>query len=397
MMTKSTILLSSTLLWAAVAFCQTPITINAADMPVPTIDYNIDEITATLPPQPTFGSNQNWDYSSYVGNSISSFSYLAETDPFFTNAGIDVYFTGLKKLNASVGYDIAHEMDFNANKIEYKGLYVYPQSYTLEAFTGNIMDKIEFSEQKIIYPNGRTTIQFPFTANSSWHSTTSRIVVNFKLSVASAGLNATPGQQVFRYTENDSVVGWGKLRVHTAGGSSIPYDVLMLKVESYATDSMYLGGAPAPTSLLNAFGITQGQKSDSRYAYNFHRKGSWFYLMRRYYGADNTYTNLNGSWISTDNITVDVEDSFSYSTLFYPNPTNGNELNIQITGKNTLCSQYKVIDMMGRTVETGKPFATNMNDLKVQFNENLANGTYFLQLLDNENQSVLMEKFELLR
>lgn len=397
MTTKSSIFLSSVLLWATAVFSQTPITINAVDMPVPVASYNVNEITNSLPPQPVLGNNQNWDYSGYAGTSPSTVDYPAETDPFFSNAGVDIYFTGLKELNTNSGYDIAHEIDFNTSKIEYKGLYIFPQALSLQAFTGNPNDEIVFAEQKIIFPESRTTIQFPFTANDSWNTTTSRISVNFNLSVASAGLNAAPGQHVFRYTEKDSVAGWGKLRVYTASGASSPYDVLLVKVESYSIDSLYLGGSPAPATLLNAFGITQGQKNDSRHAYNFYRKGSWLYLMRRFYGTDNTYTNLTGSWVSTDNISVNMDETHTYSTLLYPNPANSNELNIQILGKGTPCEQYKVIDMMGRIVQTGQPSSISLNDLKVHLNENLVNGTYFLQITDNENQSVLMEKFELSR
>lgn len=395
---KSTFLLFGSLFLSWATFSQTPITINAADMPVPTADLNILEITNTNPPAASLGNNQNWDYGSYVGSSPSSVSYAPETLPFFTNAGVDVYIDGAKALTGVTGYDISHKIDFNATGIYYKGLYVYEQNIPLEGFTGNSGDSIKFPAQAILYTTPRTIMQFPCTANSAWHSKTSRSVVDFTITVASAGLNNTPGQHVFTYTENDTVVGWGKLRVYTPNGASIPYDVLMTRYEVYANDSMYLGGAPAPAPLLTAFGITQGQKTNISYAENFHRKGSWYYLMRRFYRTDNTYSTLNASFINTDDVsTVGVADEMAYSSLVFPNPTNGSAFNVEVMGKNTTFSQYDVIDMMGRTVQSGKPHLNGMSKASISLHENLVNGTYFIKMTDANNRTIIMEKFDLIR
>jgi hypothetical protein len=395
---KKKILLFSSLLFSWAAFSQTAITINSADMPIPTADYNVDKITSANPPQPTLGNNQNWDYSNYVGNSPLTVSYMPETDPFFTSAGIDVYINWIKNLTPDVGYEVSDELDFNANKVEYKGLYVYKQGYSLETFTGNGNDSITFASQGLIYPSGRTAIPFPCTVGSAWNTTTSRVAVDFKLTLTAYGLNKTPGQQVFRHTEKDSVVGWGKLSVHTQSGASIPYDVLMVRQEVYTIDSMYLGGAPAPTALLAGFGITQGQKTGLYYAYNFFRKGSWMYLMRRFYDIDATYTTLSDSYVNADNLsTVGVEEAVEYSSLVFPNPTNGSELKVEVMGKNIPFSQYVVTDMLGRKVQEGNAGENAISKMEIRLNDNLPNGTYFVTVLGLDNQTVITEKFDLIR
>lgn len=395
---KKSILFFINFLFIGTTFCQTAITINAADMPIPTSDLTTFDITSANPLAASLGNNQNWDYSSYSSSTLAGAGYTAETMPFFTNAGIDIYTDGVKDLTPTSGYEVTHELDFNASGIHYAGMYVYEQSIPLVNFTGNSGDSIKFQAQSLLYSTPRTIAAFPFTANSAWHSKTSRTVVNFNITIASAGLNNTPGKHVFRYTENDSVVGWGKLRVYTQNGASIPYDVLMVRHETYATDSMYLGGAPAPTQLLTAFGITQGQKSNVAYAENFYRKGSWYYLMRRYYKTDNTYSTLNASFVNKDNIsTVGVEEAVEYSSLIFPNPTNGSELNVEIMGKNVEFSQYEVIDMLGRTVQIGTKNLNGGDNLKIALNENLSNGTYFVKILNTDNQMIIMEKFDLMR
>ncbi len=382
---------------AGAAFSQTAITINAADMPIPTVPYNVDQITTANPPNASLGNNQIWNYATYFGNSPTTNVYIAETDPFWTNAGVDVYLTTNKSLTANLFYEIANEFDFNANKVEDKGVYVYPQAYSLDAFTGNTTDSIVFPVQNYIFAQPRTILSFPFTANSAWHSV-SRAAVDFNLTVTAYNLNKTPGKHVYRTIQNDSIIGWGKLTVYTANGSSIPYDVLMNSVERYAIDSFYLAGSPAPTPLLTAFGVTQGQKTNVRYAYNFYRAGSFNYLMRLYFGADNTYSTIETAWIHTDNLTTTgVETATKYSTLLYPNPTNGSQLNIQVLGKNTTLTQYTVMDMMGRVVQTGKPQITGGESVSIVLDDNLVNGNYVIKVEDSNNQVVVTEKFDLLR
>lgn len=393
---KKQITLFSSLLLAATAFSQTAITINATDMPIPGT-FNLDEITSTNPPNASLGNNQTWNYASYFGNAPAQNIYYPETVPLFINLGIDVYINASKAITPNLSYDISNELDFNANKVEDKGVYVYAQGYGLDSFTGNTADSLVFPVQGYVFAQPRTILSFPFTANSAWHSTT-RAAVDFNLTVTAYNLNKTPGKHVYHTIQNDSIVGWGKLTVHTANGSSIPYDVLMDRVERYAIDSFYLAGSPAPAALMSAFGITQGQKTDVRYMYNFYRAGSFNYLMRLYFGSDNTYSAIQTAWIHTDNLTTtDVETAPAYSTLLYPNPTNGSQLNIQVLGKNIALTQYAVIDMMGRVVQTGKPQITGSESVSILLADNLVNGNYVIKVQDSDNQTVVIEKFDLLR
>lgn len=395
---KSTFLLFGSLFFSWAAFSQSAITINASDMPVPTSNLHTLSIMSANPPAASLGDNQNWDYSSYGSSSASTVQYLPETRTFFTNAGVDIYFDAVKGLAPLAGYAVAHEVDFNTSGIYYKGMTVYKQSQPLVAFTGNSGDSLKLQEQLLLFSTPRMAVKFPCTANSGWRSQTNRAVVNFNITVASAGLNNTPGQHVFRYVENDSVVGWGKLRIYTPNGPSIPYDVLMVRYETYTIDSIYLNGMPAPAPLLSAFGTFQGNKAELFYAENFHMKGSWYYLMRRFYKNDNTYSVLSGSNINMDNIsTTGIEEEMQYSSLIFPNPTNGSELNVEIMGKNIAFSQYEVMDMMGRTVQTGKTNLNGMSKANISLNENLANGTYFIKIIDTDNQAIITEKFDLIR
>ena len=108
------------------------------------------------------------------------------------------------------------------------------------------------------------------------------------------------------------------------------YDVLMDKYEEYSIDSFYLNGSPASSAILTAFSVTQGQKTNAYYGYDFYRAGSFNPLVKVNYFSDSTFTFIQGTYQAIDNITgVENPGDVKYSTLVFPNPTNGSELNIK--------------------------------------------------------------------
>ena len=390
---KKTFTLIIVSLLSVITYGQVAITLNSADIPVPTAPFNVDQITTTSPAAPTLGDNQTWDYSSNFGNTPLVNAYPAETDVFFTSAGIDVKFDGMKSLNSTMGYYVSTEYDFNTSGIYEAGANINLQGYSLSTVTGGASDSMIFPAQQYIFTTPKTLMTFPCTQNSSWHSVSSRHS-NFNLTVAAYFLNHTPGVHAYTFFRNDTIVGWGKVTVYTAGGPSISYDVLMDKVEQFAVDSFYLNGSPAPAPLLTAFQVTQGQHTDVQYSYNFYRAGSFNYLLRFNYGLDNTYTNLAAAYVNTDNITTAVEDvkGNSYSTLVYPNPSNGNDINVKVIGQKISLTDYSIIDQLGNIVQQGTFDGQNTGSVNLSLKNNLANGQYVIRIKDKNKKEVVSEK-----
>jgi hypothetical protein len=328
---KTIITFSFACLIAALIHGQSAITINAADMPIPTSDITILTVDHTKLTNPTLGNNQTWDYGAATGTGLSLNSFPPETDPFFTSQGIDVYLDGQKRFNSNFAYEISNEWDFNSTGIIDRGLYVYAQAYGLVGFTGNAADSLSMPAQAYILSSPRTIVKFPFTANSVWKSN-SRRSVDFRLKVSAFGLNNTPGKHVYSINRTDSIVGWGKMRIATSAGTSIYYDVLVDKTTSSTIDSFYLGGLPAPVQLLNAFSVTQGQKVDDVYIYNVYRKGQANYFARFFYGNDKTFTNLKESYFNLNRLSLtntNEVNGIKINTVVFPCPAKS-ELNISV-------------------------------------------------------------------
>lgn len=382
--------------WTLLTFGQTPFTITSGNFPeFGTQNYNGPN---------NFNGNKlipvadgDWDLSSYNGPDIAVNDYQVETLPFYTQAGIDVYLSDFKNLNANLGYLLDYEIDFNLSGVFEKGIYVPQQAYTLGAFTGNPLDSLTIPNQGAILPSGRQTMKFPATYTSSWNSQ-SRRVVDFNLSVAALGLSKTPCQHVFTVFRTDSIAGWGKLRVHANGAASVPYDVLINKSLQYTVDSFFVGGAPAPPALLTAFGITQGQQTGLSFRYTAFREGYSMPLAIQIYPNQN-FLNPSALYFDTDNLTTTAVESpvfQDYSTLLFPNPSSADFINLQIFGNTPALSHYEILDLQGRIVQSGAT-APNTTSFQLELNQQLSNGSYLLRIFDDKKQTAITEQFVLSR
>lgn len=373
------------------------ITITAADMPAPTEPYNVDVNTTNLPAV-TVGSSAVWDYATVFGNDPIVADYFPENIPFFTNAGVDVFRYLFKHMNSDFGYEMYQEFDFNNGAVDDIGVDVPSQMNTLQPFTGNINDSLFIPAQSYIVPVPRRIVEFPMTANSAW-SSSSRRYTDMIFNVPAFGLNYAPLRHAYTWVRKDTIVGYGKMRVYTAAGPSIDYDVLMSKIEEYTIDSFYLYGSPAPVQLLTAFGAAQGQITEKNYRYNFYRKGSFNYLASFYYADDASFGTPVAFYVAQDDIETAtasaVNEKVSYATILYPNPCTGSEINVKVLGSHFDMEKYVITDQMGRAMRQGQPEPTG-DGVRVRLDAGLVAGSYQITLFDKEANKVVAEKFEVL-
>lgn len=376
---------------AAAAFGQTPFTITADNFPIFGIQNFQGPNTGT---NLTPSANGNWNFSALNATDLAQTVYFPETDPFYTAAGVDVYVEDFKNLTPNLGYIVFNEFDFNSSGVFDKGIYVDRQAYSLSAFSGNPLDSIVFPFQGHIYPTARKIMQFPATYQTNW-SSQNRRWVDFNLTVTAFGLNGTPGRQVFTTFRTDSIVGWGKMSVYTANGPSIQYDVLIDKINQYSVDSFYLAGAPAPAVLLSAFGVNQGQQTGINKRYAVFREGHSTALAIFQYGSNN-YTTPTSIFFDTENLTtitsLDNPDEQAFAVLLFPNPSSSGQLNVQFSGHTPALNSYQVIDLQGRTVQSGKA-DISQGFLQLQLDPQIPNGQYLLQLAGDQKQTLVTESF----
>ncbi len=390
---KKLIALCALLSVTPMAFGQ--ISITAADMPIPTGSFNMVDFSSTAAVSPVPGTNAIWNYSTYLGTSVT-LDYYPATDTFFTHAGADIYSAGFKTLTPGFGYNLWSELDFNASNIREVGIDIPYQLFNLSTFTGSSGDSLVVPAQRALSATPKTIFQFPCTAGTSW-STNGKSVADFSLTVGAVSMVNTPGQIVYYTHRKDSITGWGKMTVHTPTGPSIPYDVLMDKISSYTTDSFYLSGSPASLVLLSTFGIAQGQKTDSGFKYIFFRKGTFCYLVMFNYDTDATYATPVNKYYNSDalipaNVGVGRVGEANFTTVLFPNPCTGKEVNLLISGRDVSGGRYIITDAMGRTIQSARADIT-AGAVHVSLNSQLTGGNYFITIMDRDNNRVVTEPF----
>ena len=321
---------------------------------------------------------------------IAPLEWSPEQLPVFTDAGVDVYSNATQLLTGDVGYSTDLEFDFNPNGVDEVGIYVYAQAYGLQTYTGASTDSLKFPAQAILFDSPRRFLKFPATAGTAW-SWSSRRVVDFNLTVGSAGLNNTPGQHIFTVSGSDEIAGWGQMRVNTLNGASAYYNVLIKKNMQQTVDSMFLGGQPAPAMLLSAFGMTQGQVSAVRNRYVVFREGYSTPLALINY-ANSTFSTPTSIFFDADNhqYTGVDESEIVSGLILYPNPVSGGVLNVVMLGQWAGTVNYEIVDLQGRLVKSGS--ANNFGGPMAIATDGLTTGNYLLKLIGHDGQT-MQERF----
>jgi hypothetical protein len=376
------------------------ITINATAQITLTADnypvwgsWNLTQAMSQVSLNPA--NNGTYDLTTTTAALVSPLEYQPETIPYFTDAGIDVFYASVQPLTSGVGYARYSEYDHNTLGLFEAGHDIYAQGYSLESFTGSNLDSLIIPAQRQLYANPRPFIKFPATAGDNW-AFEMRVAVDFNLTVAGAGLNNVAGQHVFTVVGADSIVGWGQMRVPGFTGISDYFNVLIKKNTQYTIDSMYLGGQPAAAPIMSAFNMTQGQITGERNRY-FVLRADYSTPLAQFIYPNSSFTNANAIYFDTYNLTgtgIADADMASEATLMYPNPVNGGELNLQVFNLNRQFVRYAIIDLQGRIVQEGG--TTTNGGLFTFATAGLTNGQYVLRLIDNQGE-MLNERFNVQR
>lgn len=379
---------------------QNAITITAADVPAPTAPFVYNTFSTSSVSNPTQGANSTWDFTTAVRNGSASNNYGIETSPFFVGLGVDTKFPSFKYLNLFQGYEVELKFDFNANGVFDKGMRIERQAYGLGALSGNNADSMIFPAQNVVYSAPRELMRLPMTNGSAW-SSISKAEIDFRLTVSAFGLNNVPCKHISRVYRQDTIVGWGHLSVYTANGPSASYDVLMDKVINYTVDSFYVGGNPAPAQLLNAFGLSQNQRVDDAYAYNFYRTGQFPHLFRIFYFDDATFTNADRVFACQTNtqLATGLDDltGDQYATILFPNPSQSGQVNLQFIGKELSEVSYTISDLTGRVVQAQTIVSLTNNSLQLNLEQSLTNGSYIVQVRSTDGQLIASEKMNVVK
>jgi len=389
-MKRTTFLILGFFLICEQSFAQ--ITLNMSGYPT---SFSVaDSIKATIGntgiPSLIPGINAVWDFSgvTYSGsNYLTQFIGVPLPETFGTPLSMGSGITSYQSINfnkiSSTGYTV------DADSISY-------QYISLTPLTAGAYDSLIFPNQINYYSSPETVIPFPATMGTTWSNNFS-YTDNYFLTVNALSLSHAAGQFKYTFSEADTVVGWGQMRVKNIDGTHSGYmDVLQVKRILNRVDSFFIGGSPASSILLTLLGVTQGQ-SHSYFQYRFYRANEVTPLISVIYSS-NAFTTPDSAYIHTQRLASTASvGSISISDKFriYPNPVNGNMVSIDVPYIQDANWSYELINISGQKIASEMlTINAHQTHATIIFPRKFAPGIYYLSLRNN-NQTVSMKQVEI--
>ncbi len=337
------------------------------------------------------GSNQVWDYSGVGALRNDSVPYFSAVDS--TNGYPDVHTFVYRPLVSPTGAPINSYLFYN---IDASGFYnaadfTEPFSESLAAATGGANDALVIPGQRNTFNNGVYALKFPVTNQSSWTGSQNRFL-NFNLTIAAYGLSGVPGYFKATESETRTVVGDGNLIIKDENGNAMPpIPVFMINVISTTVDSIYLGGAPAPAALMNAFGLTQGVTFIERFVVFYDQNGTGLPIASYTLDANNNpqFMTYRPSAARTA-LGIGLAENQAQNLNVYPNPVQAGSRLILSFENQTKAYGYSLFTTGGIKVQSGKIDGQQILDIPAH----TKSGLYILSLQDQNGLPLTQTKVQ---
>ncbi len=384
---KKTLLALTTALLTALSV-NAQITLNSSSYTTTfagTVDTFLSSGSGTTYPSSAPATNATWDFSTAVLTTPVSYGYNVNPDvaAYSSATFADSELFGL----STYTYIGNQERAFTSTGYLGYGDHVNRQAIHLTGGVFVASDSLIFNAQDLKFSTPWTYISFPATYNSHWSSSFTDSFT-FALDVAALTYHNTPGTIKESFTETDTVIGWGQLRVKEISGSpSLYMHVLQVRKKSVTIDSFFINGAIPTSTVLGAFGVTEGQRSASYYI-NYYRPNEAKPLATVNF-TDSTYSTPSSASTLAENYLTDLTTSIGNVSAdniisIYPNPVTNKSVTLSVPGAQDGRWSYELSDINGAKVQTGSLSLSSSNSTtQLTLSETLIPGIYYISLKNN--------------
>lgn len=372
------------------SFLQAQLTLSQSNFYVSATSDTVYSVppSSVIAPDPTASF---WDYS---GLPTTNEIYMIDTipDSNFPTAQVSTkvyYALGPLQIN-----DFLHRVSTDSGYVEL-GNTMKSQTFSLEPFTANPADNLTFPPQHHVYNTPLMWVKYPVSPASTWTSESQRSS-DFFLTITSSGLNNAPSQRRTKHKIAAEVSGWGQIVVPVSGGgASMPYDVLLVRERQTIIDSFYVNNAPAPTPLLNAFGLSQGQALDV-YITKFYYEGNERPFMEIDHDTDSSYQAVSSCYFMKERVlpALSIGDFGGNRNLnIFPNPSENHSIFVKTPTyfKPKTCT---ILNSIGQRIFEYEVEALS-SDFRLDIPKSLSKGIYFLHVQSDNRPDMLKGTFML--
>ena len=362
--------------------CQAQITLTASSFSsaVAGTTDTMKNIDVASLPAVTTGANQVWDFTSVTFSGTfyqphqavpsGGFSALAQyADPSTDSIGFAAYY-----------YPKSNMYGLSANGLLKYGEHIDQKVQPMGFYTGNPNDTFTLLQQDMMYDTAMPAIVFPATYLSTW-KVNSNANMNGTFYIPGMSYIGTPFEMRYSFTTNDTVTGWGTLKLRNSAGVISAIQVLQVKHSVYGNVQTWAGGV----------NITSAQKDYT----GFPRYMSLGTVGYRYYAANEVTPIVETKGYAAVMLSKNYPPT-GISMLtdrnkisVYPNPVSDHTINISLPSGNE-ADRYELVDMTGRVLLSGK-LPASQSLCNVQLPAEMIAGTYFIRISTN-NKVVFTEK-----
>lgn len=375
-----------TLLTAASLLCgmqaSAQITLSSSNTPsnamyIGTHDSLKYDSSASVYPNLQAATNAMWDLSTIVYTTANGSLYHVAVPASSGFNGSAAYYDSLSgNFNAFYSNTASGIVSFG---------YHVPRTANSAGTTAG--DSLITFAQDVFNSAADTVLPFPATLGRSWSSSYSDTVMgSVTYHLGSIPVYNNSPTQIRTYTiEKDTVVGWGSMSVKMVTNGSQFMPVLQVKRINAQTDSAFINGTPAPSSVLSLIpgGFTQGQITTT-YTMDFYRANEIVPLASINF-TDATFSTPSSGTIHYQRLPLTVSSVlFSDNISVYPNPLSGNIIHLQVPSVTGTWS-YELINMDGKIV-SANTLSLNGTTADISLTAPLAKGIYFVRLSNNGKQ-----------
>lgn len=341
---------------------------------------------------PTFGANQTWDYTN-LRDSTPDLYYLGYvTDPATANRPQAFAVTNLQQdYHTRLGNFVIPTRLYsllNENGYFDFGLSTPDLRFSLQSVSGSSADSLILPASNNVFSAVAPRYRFPINYRGVWQSNITH-TSNFFLTVTNFGLNSAPCQRVQRVIQRDTVVGWGTLRLRNpATGAPINFNVLLATTQRITIDSFFVNGSSAPTLLMGAFGLRQGQRDTtaSLYFCGLGFKAPFLTFVQN--GAQTRITEAFRAILPNLNLTTSAQDitDSPIKTKVFPNPTTTEGVTVEFEKSSEKDWNIMIYDLSGRIVKLQTVSAVKgLTAFRLPLGNEFSIGTYFYMLSDENS------------
>ena len=339
---------------------------------------------AALATIPAFkaGDNQTWDFSALAFNATSSsFRFAPQANANYPTATTSIAAIAVL---GPISIPAIRYYEKSASGLKILGFSNLAIKSSLLTVTGSAKDTLyipaaafQYTDNQYKYP-----IKYNDEVEDKW-----LIKRNYNLSVAAFGLNKTPGQVRTSFVSAKSIDAWGKVVLpdFKNKGKKVTYATLLQATQRTSVDSVFLGGAPAPPALMQAFGLVQGQE-ETTLELNFLVPGFKEFAVSAEVDENfkPTYLLVSQEAGFVGGALVGAKDAAEQIEInVFPNPSANGNFTLNFEKPSVKDWTVKIYDISGR--EINQNVVSGYGKINQNINIATGKGVYFYALF-NENQ-----------